>query len=214
MDTSGSQITDSDQSLSRAQRRRYDDIVQAALKVFERDGYEAAKMEDIAHEAEVAKGTLYLYFDTKAALLRGVIKSALLPAINNIGRVSQAHAGNAQELLEQHIRVIAARQSSAEMKLLMRFLMSDPEQHQQTIEFFRTNILKEGARQIKSALLMGVASGEFSPDVANLDPIVLIGSNAYTAVWQNLFKAQDLPDVEQLIEDNLRMMMRGLVSRT
>jgi len=63
---------DTDQAMSRSQRRRRDDIVQAALTVFDRDGYEAAKMADIAREAEVAKGTLYLYFDTKAALLEEV----------------------------------------------------------------------------------------------------------------------------------------------
>ena len=67
-------------TLSRSQRRRQDDILKAALLVFDRDGFEAAKMSDIAREAEVAKGTLYLYFESKVALLEGVITKEIIPS--------------------------------------------------------------------------------------------------------------------------------------
>jgi AcrR family transcriptional regulator len=43
-------------------------ILQAARTVFLRDGYQAAKMSDIAAEAGVAPGTLYIYFDSKESL--------------------------------------------------------------------------------------------------------------------------------------------------
>ncbi len=43
-------------------------IMSAARKVFTRDGYKLAKMSDIAGEAGVAAGTLYLYFSSKEAL--------------------------------------------------------------------------------------------------------------------------------------------------
>jgi len=89
METIANSVGDTPKELSRSQRRRRDDIVQAAMKVFERDGYETAKMVDIAKEAEVAKGTLYLYFETKAALLEGVIKSVILPALEQIGEAAK-----------------------------------------------------------------------------------------------------------------------------
>lgn len=47
-------------------------ILDAALAEFEARGYAAARMEDIAREAGVAKGTLYNYFDDKRALLEGL----------------------------------------------------------------------------------------------------------------------------------------------
>ena len=43
-------------------------ILKVARAIFMRDGYSAAKMSDIASEAGVAPGTLYLYFDSKEAL--------------------------------------------------------------------------------------------------------------------------------------------------
>jgi len=43
-------------------------ILKAAKAIFIKDGYTAAKMSDIALEAGVAPGTLYIYFENKDAL--------------------------------------------------------------------------------------------------------------------------------------------------
>jgi TetR/AcrR family transcriptional regulator len=43
-------------------------ILQSAEKVFANKGVALATMDDIAHEAELSKGTLYLYFDSKDEL--------------------------------------------------------------------------------------------------------------------------------------------------
>jgi TetR/AcrR family fatty acid metabolism transcriptional regulator len=46
-----------------------DRILEAAVKVFARKGYFAARISDIAKEAQVADGTIYLYFRSKEDLL-------------------------------------------------------------------------------------------------------------------------------------------------
>ena len=214
MDTTTESKPEPDQELSRSQRRRRDDIVEAALKVFERDGYEAAKMIDIAKEADVAKGTLYLYFENKSVLLEGVIQTAILPALEQIGGAEKVHTGSAQELLEHHIRIIAARQASPEMKMLIRLMISAPEQHAQLIKFFHTHVVQEGLELIRSTLRTGVESGEFRPDVADMDPLVLVGAHVYAPVWQNLFQEDGPLDIERLVEDNLKMVMSGLLVRS
>ncbi len=48
------------------------DIIDAALRVFMQKGFGATSMNDIAKEAHVAKGTLYLYFDSKEDLLNEI----------------------------------------------------------------------------------------------------------------------------------------------
>ncbi|MBE3558191.1 MAG: TetR/AcrR family transcriptional regulator [Ktedonobacteraceae bacterium] len=47
-------------------------IMQAAMVVFARLGFQQARMEDIAREAGLSKGTLYLYFDSKEAVIMAV----------------------------------------------------------------------------------------------------------------------------------------------
>jgi AcrR family transcriptional regulator len=60
----------------REKEQRRNDIVEAAEHVFFSKGYEDATMDDVSEEAELSKGTLYLYFNTKeelyfAVMLRG-----------------------------------------------------------------------------------------------------------------------------------------------
>ncbi len=52
-----------------------DAILDAALGVFAKRGFAAARISDIAAEAGVGKGTVYLYFDSKEDLLLGVLES-------------------------------------------------------------------------------------------------------------------------------------------
>lgn len=47
-------------------------ILKAAVKVFARKGATDTKMQDIADEAGVAKGTLYLYFKNKNSILKNI----------------------------------------------------------------------------------------------------------------------------------------------
>jgi len=52
----------------REKQQRQEEIIQAAEKVFFSRGFERSTMDDIAEEAELSKGTLYLYFKSKEDL--------------------------------------------------------------------------------------------------------------------------------------------------
>lgn len=55
---------------------RFDAILRAATAVFLRSGYRRTQMADVAAELGVAKGTLYLYVESKEALLEQVLLHA------------------------------------------------------------------------------------------------------------------------------------------
>src|SRR5512147_2007307 len=59
----------------KAQRR--DDILRAAREVFFQHDYHAVTVDDIAGAAEVGKGTVYLYFDTKETILAHLLLEGL-----------------------------------------------------------------------------------------------------------------------------------------
>ncbi|MEU8900841.1 TetR/AcrR family transcriptional regulator [Nocardia sp. NPDC048505] len=54
---------------------RQEEILNAAAKVFARKGFAASRIEDVAAEAGIAKGSVYLYFASRDALLTGVFES-------------------------------------------------------------------------------------------------------------------------------------------
>jgi AcrR family transcriptional regulator len=73
-----------------AEPNRREDILWAARQVFKELGYENARVEEIARRAGVAKGTVYLYFKSKLAILEALVdyyyeimEEAAFPAIAN-----------------------------------------------------------------------------------------------------------------------------------
>jgi AcrR family transcriptional regulator len=62
-------------------------IFNAANNIFSRDGYAEAKMTDIAAEAGVAPGTLYLYFENKEALANAIGDEFFSRVIDEFGNL-------------------------------------------------------------------------------------------------------------------------------
>ena len=55
---------------------RFHDLVEAATSVFLEQGYRRTQMADVAARMGVAKGTVYLYVESKEALFDAVIRHA------------------------------------------------------------------------------------------------------------------------------------------
>ena len=76
-----------DQTKAHEDKRRL--LLDAAVRVFARKGYHAARVGDIAEEAGVAYGLLYHYFSSKEEVLRNVFREtwrALIATIENVER--------------------------------------------------------------------------------------------------------------------------------
>lgn len=84
--------------------RRKQEILLAARALFAQAGFRRATMEQIAHRAQIAKGTIYLYFPTKEDLLAGLV----LQALHEL--TAQLHTANEQHSLlhpEARLRALA-----------------------------------------------------------------------------------------------------------
>ncbi len=57
--------------------KRRDVILEAAAQVFARKGYQRATMKEIAEEAGIASGTIYLYFKSKRNLLLNIAEQLI-----------------------------------------------------------------------------------------------------------------------------------------
>jgi AcrR family transcriptional regulator len=101
-------------------------ILDAAEQVFGTKGLDLATMGDIARQAELGKGTLYLYFETKEALLVGIAvrrQRSLIARYDAIADEDRSGIDRLRELMaawadhmarsRQHLRMVMARWVSA-----------------------------------------------------------------------------------------------------
>ena len=81
-------------------REKHGLILRAAIRVFSRKGFFNAKVADVAREAGVADGTVYLYFKNKDHLLVSIFDETMAEAIAE-GREAVASLENPRHKLER-----------------------------------------------------------------------------------------------------------------
>ena len=77
----------------RWRRRKADrpgEIIAAALEVFSERGFAATRLDDVARQAGLSKGALYLYFETKEDLFRAVVGEAVAANLAHLEQAVQA----------------------------------------------------------------------------------------------------------------------------
>jgi AcrR family transcriptional regulator len=78
-------------------------ILDAAERLFTQFGYRRTSVEDVAREAGVAKGTVYLYFESKVALFRAM-QTRLIAVSARLSDESEAKGGALADRLFGQLR--------------------------------------------------------------------------------------------------------------
>lgn len=136
---------------------KVDVIFQAAIKVFADSGFDQAKMDDIAKEAGVAKGTIYYHFKSKEDLFVGLMNEGVQKLIDFAKRNTALYDSptrQMQALVESHVLFYV------ENGMLAKLLLSEAFGTKSRQLQFRIKI-HEYLRLIEEILLRGTETGEF-----------------------------------------------------
>ena len=168
----------------REKQQRREEIIQAAERVFYSLGLEQATMDDVAAEAELSKGTLYLYFKSKEELHFEVGRKAI-GLLNTFTSAAAESAGNAIEKL------------GAMGQATIDFMHSHPKHMQAIMNIMGSHT---GETELTSGDVQGIVYGESS--VGLLMKVVEQG------IRDNLIR-KDIPAA--LIAHTLWMQMMSVI---
>jgi AcrR family transcriptional regulator len=132
------------------------EIVDAARRVFARKGFARGIIDDIADEAKMAKGTVYLYFSSKEEIYRVVMDVDM----EFLSRVTLENV-NAAKTLEEKIRAFAlVRLENCDAKReFFQIMDSDPGHLSYSRSQYR-NWMKQPVLSLAGALEDAVKQGE------------------------------------------------------
>ena len=140
-----------------------DRILEAAVKVFARKGYFAARVADIAGQAGVADGTIYLYFRNKEDILVSLFDEIMAEHIEK-GRAELASVeGAAARLLviaQHHLRLLGGNRDVA-VVFQVEFRQST-----KFMERFTAGWLHDYLAVITEVIEEGQNDGTFRPDLS------------------------------------------------
>lgn len=148
---------------------RPEEILDAALAVFTELGFAGARVEDIATRAGLSKGALYVYFDSKHAILTALVRRL---ADRVIGAAEALVEAGAQVSAEQTLRAllgfIVVQISDPKISAAPRLVIAESQRFPEIGAMYRDLVLARVRRLIARLLERGVAQGAFrgvEPDV-------------------------------------------------
>jgi AcrR family transcriptional regulator len=157
-------------------------LLAAARRVFERDGFVAARITDIADEAGLAHGSFYSHFQGKeealAAVLGEVGEEMLHPGPPLAGSlmadpVAAIHAAN--------VAYLEAYRRNARLMALLEQVATVDERFA-ALRLERTGaFLERNARAIRRLQRAGLADPSLDPDLASLALSTMVSRSAYVA---------------------------------
>jgi TetR/AcrR family transcriptional regulator, fatty acid metabolism regulator protein len=137
-------------------------IIDAAIRVFARNGYYNSRVSDIAREAGIASGTIYLYFKTKDDILVTLFREKMAEWVAQVRRriADEPDAvAKIRRLIALHFSVLEGDPHLAEVVQV---------ELRQGNKFFRGASAHEVSAYfdlIGAVLHEGIAAGQFRPDL-------------------------------------------------
>ena len=160
--------------------QRREDILLAAVELFAENGFRTTELQQIADAVGIAKGTIYLYFDSKKSLFFEAVERAVRHLAAHIEReVDKATgaAGKIKAIIRAHFRFFNEDIHLATILARERgeFLLHAEK------TYFR--VFSENASRLEAIIRQGMESGEFTPADSHLTTEVfanLLGGMIYS----------------------------------
>jgi TetR/AcrR family fatty acid metabolism transcriptional regulator len=140
---------------SERQGPKHDRILAAAVRVFARKGFHNSRIAEIAEEARVASGTIYLYFKSKDEILISVFEESLDNIIRDIEGELKGTDDPRERLkifIRHHLRILREHRELAEvlqveLRQSHKFMKEyEPRQWVQYLNII-AGVLKEGQKR-------------------------------------------------------------------
>ena len=186
------------------QTSKRDRIIESALKLFANESYQAVTMDRVAEAAGVAKGTLYLYFQSKEDLYLGILTDGMESMVRDYQASVDANA-------DVKVRLRHAVTMSVEFydrrRDLLRLMMTEEPRMPEARNRIRDEWRDRGVKFFSSLIDEGVQSGAFRA----VDPLMATYAIMGSIRSVMLFYGAHQP-VDRIVDELGEMMVRSLVN--
>ncbi len=207
----------SEERRKKEKENRKNSILKAARKLFFERGFKSVTVDLIAAKAEVSKGSIYLYFDSKEEIYTQILISANIERHKEIENFARQE-GTASELLLKYAKVYVDffLENNELFRILMTFMLHSENMNlteEQNTQLIHTT--NENIRTISEILQKGVDAGEFSDRID-----IRQGQNAIWGLLNgiiSLYIYSGAPEkrserIHTTIQESLKVFIKGIKS--
>jgi TetR/AcrR family transcriptional regulator, fatty acid metabolism regulator protein len=135
-------------------------LLDAAVAVVSREGTVGLTMDNVAREAGVAKGTLYVYFKSKQELLKAAIEAIIQPNIEELIQILSAQDSPKTKLKAMTLRHLAYYEDHRDF---FRVFVHDRMTYLARLKRYRSSRFQDFVDSVAHVIEEGIEEGRFRP---------------------------------------------------
>jgi AcrR family transcriptional regulator len=190
----------------REQRKpaRREAILAAALDEFASRGFEAARLDDVAKRAGVAKGTIYLYFRDKESLFQELIRTMLTPVVGTVEGFRDADIP-LRVLADRLVDLFVNEIFGTKRREVIRLMITEGRRFPKLAEFYYREVLSRILGAMRALLKRAAARGDVPEALAKF-PQLLAAPGLVAVIWSGLFDKYEPLDVRELMTAHVELL--------
>jgi AcrR family transcriptional regulator len=206
------------QRIEAEKQERIERILDAARRLFLEKGYLGATMRDIALEAELSTGAIYVYFSGKDEIYEKVCEEAFMVVIglvNKAALIGGTPKDRIRAVAKQYVTFYTDYAEYFEMITFHDLGFTKRGQSEHLKERLK-DLTSQAVAIIQGIVAEGIAAGDFSPDLdstqasfnlwAGLEGVLILDMMGYLKTFGL--------DLEKLVHSQLDILLTGVVART
>jgi len=184
---------------------RREAILHAALDEFAARGFAAARLDDMAKRAGVAKGTIYLHFRDKEALFQEIVRSLMGPFVGTLEGVFAADIP-LRAITDQIVELFIREVFGTRRKDIIRLIMTEGPRFPKLAEFYYREVLSRILAGARARLARGVERGEVAHTALARFPQLIAAPAMLAIIWKGLFDRFEPLDVRELLRAHMDIL--------
>jgi len=198
----------SQQAGGRAQRAaaRRAAILAAALDEFSARGFAAARLDDVARRADVAKGTIYLHFKDKEALFQELVRTMLSPLVMTLEQL-RASDVPIRIVLERFADLFVREIYGTRRRDVARLVITEGARFPSIAEFYYREVVDRGIAAMRAMIERAVARGEIGHAALARFPQLVVAPGLVAILWVGLFDRFAHLDVAGMMRAHIEILL-------
>jgi len=184
--------------------KRRETILAAALEEFSTRGFSATRLDDVARRADVAKGTIYLYFRDKETLFQELIRDMLSPLVGNIEAMGAADLP-LSALADHFVELFVREVYETRRKDVIRLMIAEGRRFPKLAEFYYREVLARIIAAVRALLSRAAARGEVAEGLADF-PQIIAAPGLIAIIWSGLFERFEPLDVRAMMKTHFGLL--------
>jgi TetR/AcrR family transcriptional regulator len=209
-----------DNPSTRRERRkeaRPGELLAAALDLFVEKGFAATRAEEVAKQAGVSKGTLFLYFPTKEDLFKAVVRENISSKVSEGFDELEKFPGPTVQLIPYMMQLWWERFGSTKASGLTKLMMSEATNFPELASFYYAEVIEPNHRLIRNVIQRGIDRDEFRKVDLDYAVYALLTPLIYLVTWKHSMGccvgSHQQIDPERYIAAQADMLVHGLLKR-